>query len=83
MRSSRTPEALPGQPAGQRGRDAPPPVIRQDVHADLPHGLAVRGASRQPDQLSPVLRADAQYVQLLSIFAERVAPLGGVNIDCE
>ena len=70
---------LQGQPAGQRGGNPPPPVGRQNVHADLPHAPAVGGTGGEARQRFPVIGPQPQHVQLPALLAQGVAPLRAVQ----
>lgn len=64
-----------GERAHEGGGDATPPVFRQHIDANLPHGIAVGKAAGQPDKPVAVKRAHRQNIQLFSLLAQGVAPL--------
>ena len=61
-----------GQTGGQCGGDAHMAVFRQNIDADLPHGVTVCAAGGQSDESVSVIGPDTQYIQFLAGGAKGV-----------
>ena len=67
---------LQSQAASQGGSNPLPPVCRQHIHPDLPHGGTICRAAGQPHQFAFCKRPHSQPVQMWTLTAQRVPPRG-------
>lgn len=64
----------------QCGGNSLSPVFWQNIHTNLPHIFAVCGTGSQTNQGISVICADPQNVQMLALFAKRIAPFRQIQL---